>query len=104
MLIGGIAYAEAPAWRRDGYLLFADSARNRIHRWDAKGGIALLKEPSGGATGLAFDKAGRLLAAEHGNRRVSRTDREGVTVSLADRFEGKRLNSPRLISRSRHRA
>ncbi len=93
-LIGGIAYAEAPAWRRDGYLLFADSARNRIHRWDAKGGIALLKEPSGGATGLAFDKAGRLLAAEHGNRRVSRTDREGVTVSLADRFEGKRLNSP----------
>src|SRR3954451_21105267 len=93
-LIGGIAYAEGPAWRRDGYLLFADSARNRIHRWDPKGGIALLKEPSGGATGLAFDKAGRLLAAEHGNRRVSRTDRQGEIVTLADRFEGKRLNSP----------
>ena len=93
-IVSGLAYAEGPAWRRDGYLLFTDSARSRIHRWDAKSGIALLREPSGGATALAFDGESRLLATERGNRRVSRTDRESNVVSLADHFEGKRLNSP----------
>jgi len=93
-IASGLAYAEGPAWRRDGYLLFADSARSRIHRWDEKSGMALLREPSGGTTALAFDREGRILATERGNRRVSRTDREHNTVSIADRFEGKRLNSP----------
>jgi gluconolactonase len=90
----GFQYAEGPAWRSDGYLLFADSPRNRIHRIDPKGNLALLREPSGGATALAFDEEGRLLATEHDTRRISRTDRFANVTTVVDRFEGKRLNSP----------
>jgi gluconolactonase len=93
-VVGGFVYAEGPAWRRDGYLLFADSPRSRIHRWDPKSGLALLREPSARATAVAFDREGRLLATEHDNRRISRTDREGTVTTVVDRFEGKRLNSP----------
>jgi gluconolactonase len=90
----GFMYAEGPVWRRDGYLLFADSGRGRIHRWDAKTGVALSREPSGRASGLGFDASGSLLACEQETRRISRTDREANVTTVVDRFEGKRLNSP----------
>jgi gluconolactonase len=90
----GFQYAEGPVWRPDGYLLFADSPRSRIHRWDSKSGLAILREPSNKATAIAFDRAGRLLATEHETRRISRTEKDGTIVTLVDRFEGKRLNSP----------
>ncbi len=93
-VVSGFQYAEGPLWRSDGYLLFADSPRNRIHRWDPHGGLAILREPSFTATALAFDLEGRLLATEHGNRRISRTEPDGTIVTLVDRYEGKRLNSP----------
>ena len=93
-LAGGFLYAEGPLWRNDGYLLFADSPRDRIHRWGWDGGLALLREPSARATALAYDREGRLLATEHANRRISRTEADGTIVTLVDRFEGKRLNSP----------
>jgi len=92
--VSGFIYAEGPLWRSDGYLLFADSPRNRIHRWNPRGGLAVLREPSFTATALAFDLEGRLLATEHGNRRISRTESNGTLVTLVDRYEGKRLNSP----------
>jgi gluconolactonase len=91
----GFSYAEGPAWRRDGYLLFADSPRNRIHRLDPRTGqLALYRDPSGIATALAFDREGRLLATEHANRRISRTEPNGTVVTLVDHYQGKRLNSP----------
>jgi len=92
--VSGFIYAEGPVWRSDGYLLFADSPRNRIHRWNPRGGLAVLREPSFTATALAFDLEGRLLATEHGNRRISRTESDGTIVTLVDRYDGKRLNSP----------
>ena len=91
----GFAYAEGPLWHPDGYLLFADSPRDRLHKWDpATKAVTVFREPSNGATALGFDLQGRLLATEHRNRRISRTDPDGSIVTVADRFEGKRLNSP----------
>jgi gluconolactonase len=91
----GYAYAEGPLWHRDGYLLFADSPRDRLHKWDpASKAVTVFREPSAGATALGFDHQGRLLATEHRNRRISRTEPDGSIVTVVDRFEGKRLNSP----------
>ena len=92
---GGYQYAEGPLWHPDGYLLFADSPRDRILKWDpAAKAVTVFREPSSGATALGFDAEGRLLATEHRNRRISRTERDGSIVTLVDRFEDKRLNSP----------
>ncbi len=91
----GYAYAEGPLWHPDGYLLFADSPRDRIHKWDpAANTVSVFREPSAGATALGFDREGRLLATEHRNRRISRTESDGSIITVVDRYDGKRLNSP----------
>jgi gluconolactonase len=91
----GYAYAEGPLWHPGGYLLFGDSPRDRLHKWDpATKAVTVFREPSGAATALGFDRQGRLLATEHKNRRISRTEADGSIVTVVDRFEGKRLNSP----------
>ena len=59
-----------------------------------KKGIEMFREPSGKSNGLTIDKQGRLLACEHANRRVSRTEKDGTVVTIADKYEGKLLNSP----------
>jgi gluconolactonase len=97
-VVGELQFSEGPAWHPDGYLLFEDIPRNRIMKLDAEGKVSVFREPSGHSNGLAFDKAGRLVAAEGnstgGGRRISRTEKDGKVVTLADRFSGKRLNSP----------
>ncbi len=93
-LVTGFQFTEGPVWHPDGYLLFSDVPANRIYRWSPKQGLALFREPSGYANGLTLDQQGRLLACEHGNRRVSRTEADGQVVTLADRYQGRRLNSP----------
>ena len=93
-LAGGFQFTEGPVWHPEGYLLFSDIPGNRIIRWLPEGRVETFREPSGNANGLTFDRQGRLIACEHGNRRVSRTEADGSVVTLADRFQGKRLNSP----------
>ena len=100
-----VAFTEGPAVDGKGTVYFSEIANNRIMRWRtpqsdaAYGGFEVFRENSGRANGLAFDREGRLIACEGaapgGNRRVTRTDLEtGKITVLADRFEGKRLNSP----------
>jgi gluconolactonase len=98
----GFQFTEGPVWdARGSCLLFSDIIGNRIYRWSPRDGISVWREPSGMSNGLTFDPEGRLCACEHGNRRVSRTEADGAVVTLADRFEGKRLNSPNdLVFRS----
>jgi gluconolactonase len=92
----GMRWAEGPVWFGDGrYLLVSDIPNNRIMRYDeACGGWGVFRSPSNFANGLARDRQGRLLACEHGGRRITRTEYDGTITVLADRFEGKRLNSP----------
>jgi sugar lactone lactonase YvrE len=93
-LAGGFQFTEGPVWHPEGHLLFSDIPGNRIIRWLPGGQVETFREPSGNANGLTLDRQGRLIACEHGNRRVSRTEADGTVAALADRYEGKRLNSP----------
>jgi gluconolactonase len=104
----GFAFTEGPVWNGD-HLLFSDIPNNRIVRWrrlPEGPEITTFRCPSGfplaqptkveqmGSNGLTLDRQGRLVACEHGNRRVSRTELDGSVIALADRWQGKRLNSP----------
>ncbi len=93
-----LKFSEGPIWHKDGYLLFEDIPLDRIMRLGRDGKISVFREPSGQANGLSWDTQGRLIAAEGakkgGGRRVSRTLKDGKVVTLADRYDGKPLNSP----------
>lgn len=113
-LADGFLFTEGPVWVRDGgYLLFSDPNSNVIYRWSADGGVSIFKTKSGysgvdigeygqpGSNGLTLDRDGRLTINQHGNRRVIRLEKNGEETVLADRFEGRRLNSPNdLVYRS----
>lgn len=76
-------------------LLFSDIPNDRMLRFDdASGEVSVLRQPCGYANGHTVDREGRLVSCEHGGRRVSRTEHDGRVTVIADRFEGKRLNSP----------
>ena len=90
----GFEFTEGPVWHPDGYLLFSDIPASRIYKWSPDGGVEVWRDGSGNSNGLTLDAQRRLIACEHGNRRVSRTEADGTVVTLADRFAGKRLNSP----------
>jgi gluconolactonase len=93
-LATGFQFTEGPVWVPDGYLLFSDIPANRIYKWTPEDEVPVWREPSGHSNGLTLDQAQRLIACEHGNRRVSRTQHDGTVVTLADRYHGGRLNSP----------
>ena len=94
LLATGFEFTEGPVWHPDGFLLFSDIPANRIQRWRPDGQLDVWREPSGNSNGLTLDRENRLVACEHGNRRVSRGEADGSVVSLADRYQGGRLNSP----------
>lgn len=92
----GFGFLEGPVWRVDaGVLLFSDIPNDKVIQYDPKNATKPFSDfrmPSGMSNGLTIDPQGRLLAAEHGNRRVSRTD--GTVMPLVERFDGGRFNSP----------
>jgi len=91
----GSQFTEGPVWvAQPGYLLFSDISGNQIKRWAPEQGVSTWREPSGNANGNTLDRQGRLITCEHGNRRISRTERNGMVVTLADNYLGKKLNSP----------
>lgn len=90
----GYQFVEGPAWDYKGNLHFSDIPARRIMKLDAAGKITVYRKESGASNGLMFDKQGRLIACEHQNRRVSRTKADGTIETVADRYAGKRLNSP----------
>ncbi|HEX7888748.1 MAG TPA: SMP-30/gluconolactonase/LRE family protein [Ramlibacter sp.] len=95
-IVTGLRWAEGPVWFGDGrYLLVSDIPNNRVIRWDeASGAVSDFRNPSNNANGNFRDRQGRLLTCEHLTRRVTRTEYDGRITVLADRHEGKRLNSP----------
>ncbi|SAL72335.1 SMP-30/gluconolactonase/LRE family protein [Caballeronia telluris] len=95
-LYQGARWSEGPVWFGDGrYLLWSDIPNNRILRWDeATGETGTFRQPSNNANGHTRDREGRLVSCEHLTRRVTRTEYDGSITVLADRFDGKPLNSP----------
>jgi gluconolactonase len=102
-----IIWAEGPVWDKQGkFLLFSDAPRNSAYKWSTKEGKTLFLKPSGytgtapfpgrepGSNGLTFDSHQALIMCQHGDRRISRLDKDGKFITLVDRYDGKRLNSP----------
>jgi gluconolactonase len=106
----GFIWTEGPVWVKDGgYLLFSDIPNNVVMKWQEGKGVSKYLHPSGytgktprggkpgdepGSNGLLLDAQGRLTLCEHGDRRVSRIEKDGSKTTLADKYMGKRLNSP----------
>jgi len=110
---GNFGFTEGPLWvRRDGSLLFSDIPNNAIMQWTQDGKVSVFRKPvfagpypegvQVGSNGLTLDPEGFLISAEHGNRRIARTEvvrnrepvYDGPVTVLADRYQGKRVNSP----------
>jgi gluconolactonase len=89
-------WLEGPTYFAAGrYLVFSDIPNDRILRWDeGSGSVSLFRAPAGYANGHTRDRAGRLVSCEQGNRRITRTEHDGTVTILADRHDGRRLNSP----------
>ncbi len=92
----GARWAEGPAWFASGrYLVWSDIPNNRMLRFDdTDGSVSTFRQPSHNANGNTVDREGRLVTCEHLARRVTRTEHNGKITVLADRFQGKRFNSP----------
>jgi gluconolactonase len=92
----GTLWAEGPAWNGVGrYLVWSDIPNNVQMRWiEEDGRITTFRNPSGYSNGNTFDFEGRQLSCEHGGRRVVRYEYDGTVTVIADKFEGKHLNSP----------
>jgi gluconolactonase len=119
-LAGDFKFVEGPIWvhsKGQGYLLFSDIPANVIRKWDPKGGVSVFLEKSGftgadasnvggqtnngfgmvnliGSNGITLDKQGRIVFCQHGDRQISRLEKNGERTVLASHYEGKRLNSP----------
>ena len=111
-LAEGFKFTEGPVWTNDG-LLFSDPNANTIYKYSTDGKLSVFKTPSGysgadiaeygqpGSNGLTLDLQGNLIINQHGNRRIVKLEKDGSETVLADKFEGKRLNSPNdLVYRS----
>ena len=91
----GCRWTEGPVWFGDaGCLLFSDIPNNRILRWIEGVGVSVYRQPSQFANGNTRDQEGRLISCLHHGRSVVRTEHDGRITTLADSFEGQRLNSP----------
>ena len=103
----GFEFIEGPVWvggADDGHLLFSDIPGDTVYRWSESAGTSVFLNPVflpeldtngvGGSNGLTLDLEDRLILCEHGNRRVARIEGDGTRITLADRYDGKRLNSP----------
>ncbi len=112
ILAGGFDWSEGPVWvkgKEGGHVLFSDIPKNMIWKWSEKDGLKEFLKPSGytgkekftgkepGSNGLALDKDGTLILCQHGDRRVSKLV-DGKFVTLVDKYDGKRLNSPNDLS------
>ncbi len=92
----GSRWGEGPVWLGEmRSLLWSDIPNNRVLRWEEETGqVTTFRKPSGNANGHTRDRQGRIIACEHGGRRVIRYEYDGAITVIADSYQGKRLNSP----------
>jgi gluconolactonase len=115
-LADGFKWTEGPVWIRTGYVLFAEIPSNSIMKWTPDGKVSVFMRPSGytgsepfkgpesGSNGMTLDRHDRLTVAGHAARNVFRLEslaKGGKMTVLAEKYQGKRLNSPNdLVYRS----
>ncbi|BAZ19828.1 SMP-30/gluconolaconase/LRE domain-containing protein [Kalymmatonema gypsitolerans NIES-4073] len=91
-LSSGLKFTEGPVWNPSGFLFFSDIPADTIYKWTTNG-ISVFRRPAGNPNGNTFDRQGRLITAQH-NRQLTRTEKNGKITILAERYQGKRFNSP----------
>jgi gluconolactonase len=94
LIANGFQFVEGPVWNDTLGLLFSDMNGNRIYKWNELDSISIFLNPSANSNGLTYDLEGRLIIAQTGLRRVCRLEFNGTQTSLADNYNGKKLNSP----------
>jgi len=92
-VVGDLKFTEGPVWFKDGSLVFSDIPADTLYSWK-DGKLAVFLKPSQNANGNTLDRQGRLVSCHHGSRSVTRIEKDGKVVTLADSYEGKKLNSP----------
>jgi gluconolactonase len=97
----GYRFTEGPAWSKDNYLIFSDTPHDQLLKWTPGSRVEVFRGDAHGPSGNAFDVQGRLYTCETRTRRVTRTDKNGRIETLAERWEGKRLNAPAAIAVSK---
>lgn len=111
-LAEGFKFTEGPVWTKEG-LLFSDPNANTIYKYSKAGNLSVFRTPSGysgadiseyrqpGSNGITLDPQGNIVFNQHGNRRVVKLEKDGSETVIADKFDGKRFNSPNdLVYRS----
>ena len=91
---GGFRFTEGPVWMPEGHVIFSDIPANQLKKYQPGQEVTVFREPSHNANGNTIDLEGRLVSAEHGARRVSRTLANGNVETVVEEFEGKKFNSP----------
>lgn len=94
LIASGFEFVEGPVWNDDIGLLFSDMNGNKIYNWTEEDSISVFLSPSDNSNGLTYDLEGNLIMNQTGLRRVARLDSNGSQTSLADMYQGKKLNSP----------
>jgi gluconolactonase len=100
-IAAGYRFTEGAAWSKDNYLIFSDTPHDQLLKWAPGSKAEVFREDAHGPAGNAFDAQGRLYTCETRTRRVTRTDKNGKIETLADRWEGKRLNAPAAVAVSK---
>jgi gluconolactonase len=93
-LAGGFKFVEGPVWMPSGSLVFSDIPADTLYEWKGGDKASVFRTPSLNSNGNTLDRQGRLISCEHGSRKVTRTEKDGKITVLAERHEGKLLNSP----------
>lgn len=94
-LASGVVHSDGPVYcSEDGSVVFSEGHGNRLLYWQEDRGVQVLRDPSHYQNGNYLDLEGRLVACSHGQRAIVRREPEGQWVTLVDRYQGKRLNSP----------
>ena len=95
ILYSGAEWSEGPVFIKNrNMVVWSDIPNDRMLSWTPKAGVEIFRSPSGYSNGNFLDLQGQLLTCEHGNRRISRTNKNGEVVTIVDNFNGKKLNSP----------
>ena len=103
-IAAGYRFTEGAAWSKDNFLIFSDTPHDQLLKWVPGNRAEVFREDAHGPSGNAFDAQGRLYTCETRTRRITRTDKSGHIETVAERWEGKRLNAPAaiVVSKSGH--
>ena len=94
-IASGMKFTEGPVWQANlQQFVYSDIPANKMYQWTEEKGLNIFREPSNQANGNTTDNEGRLVTCEHHSQRVTRTEHDGTITVLADRYQGKKFNSP----------